>query len=330
MNIIPVFIPHAGCPNDCVFCNQRAVSGETVAPDAAQVEKYIEERLAVSKGKPQIAFYGGSFTAVEAEYMRMLLRAASRFVANGSACGIRVSTRPDAIDTEILGTLRRAGVTTIELGAQSMDEKVLEASGRGHTAQQVRRAACLIKSEGFALGLQMMTGLPFDTTEKTRFTANELCALSPDFVRIYPVVVLRGTRLYDMWQKGDYIPQSVDEAAQVCAELIEIFEKSGIPVIRAGLNPAEDLSGGDAVAGAYHPAFGEIAYSKIYLRRIREALTGTNGGSIEIYVANGCQSMAAGNKKVNKILLAQEFGLKNIKIFADNSLKKGEVRVKTV
>ena len=280
-SIVPVFVPHLGCPHRCVFCDQRRISGET-RPVGAET---VREALAAAAELPdhgtkrQLAFYGGSFTAIPEARQIELLSAAREGIERGRIDSIRLSTRPDAIDSEILERLKRYGVETIELGAQSMDEDVLLASGRGHTAEDVRRAARLVKTAGFQLILQMMTGLPGDTDEKSLFTAKELIALRPDGVRIYPTVVVRGTELHDIWRKGLYREHTVEDAVRVCAKLLPLFTEAGIPVIRLGLNPTDELSGGEAVAGAYHPALGELVRSRILRDRAEKLLAGAEPGS---------------------------------------------------
>ena len=201
-SIIPVFVPHVGCPNNCVFCNQRKISGQLKPADPGEVTETIEKALKVipDGSKAQLAFYGGSFTAIPAEQQTALLSAAHAFVERGALDSIRLSTRPDAIDDVILERLRRYGVRTIELGAQSLDDEVLRRSGRGHTAEDVFKASEMVKAYGFGLIIQMMTGLPGDTKEKAVKTAEKICSIGPDGVRIYPTVIIRDTALYDMWR----------------------------------------------------------------------------------------------------------------------------------
>ena len=205
-SIIPVFVPHLGCPHACVFCNQRRISGRERPATAEDVICAVEKAAALPHhgAKRQLAFYGGSFTAIPAEQQLPLLQAAREELRRGRIDSIRLSTRPDAIDDEILNRLEQYGVETIELGAQSMDEEVLRRSGRGHTARDVERSARLIKERGFRLILQMMTGLPGATAESDLTTAKQLAALKPDGVRVYPTVIVRDTALYDLWQAGKY------------------------------------------------------------------------------------------------------------------------------
>lgn len=318
-NIIPVFVPHLGCPNDCVFCNQRRISGSQSPATAGDVQKAIQQAAALlpTGAKRQLAFYGGSFTAIPEEQQLPLLEAAKEALDSGLIDSIRLSTRPDAIDGEILNTLRSYGVETIELGAQSMDEQVLILSGRGHTAEDVERASRLIKERRFRLILQMMTGLPGDSQEKSIETARKIISLNPDGVRIYPTVVVRDTALYDLWQAGRYTPHSVEDAVSVCARLLPMFEAAGIPVIRLGLNPTDELSGGMAAAGAYHPALGELVKSRIMLHRAERLLTGVEAGSaVTLGVHSSRISQMTGQKRCNIAYLTERFQLASLKVKA--------------
>lgn len=239
-SIIPVFVPHLGCPNDCVFCNQRRISGSLAPASPEDVRHAVES---AGEGVSQLAFYGGSFTAIPVQEQEALLAAAQPYLKSGRLSTLRLSTRPDAIDGEALARLHRYGVGTIELGAQSMDERVLALSGRGHTAQDVVEASREIKSAGFKLILQMMTGLPGSDDETDVESARRIAALEPDGVRVYPTVIVRDTVLCDLWKSGRYAEHTVEDAVRVCARILPVFEAAGIPVIRLGLNPTDDLSG---------------------------------------------------------------------------------------
>lgn len=316
-NIIPVFVPHLGCPNDCVFCNQRRISGTQSPATAGDVEKAIQEAAALHpKGaKRQLAFYGGSFTAIPETQQLPLLKAAKTALDAGLIDSIRLSTRPDAIDGEILNTLRAYGVETIELGAQSLDDEVLRLSGRGHSAADVENASRLIKERRFKLILQMMTGLPGDTAQRSIETAERIIALRPDGVRIYPTVVVRDTALYDLWQAGRYTPHSVEDAVELCARLVPMFNAAGIPIIRLGLNPTEELSGGMAAAGAYHPALGELVKSEIMYRKAAALLEDVSPGSrVKLGVAPNKISQMTGQKRRNIIRLTERFALAELKV----------------
>lgn len=326
-SVLPVFVPHLGCPHNCVFCNQRRISGETEAADARTVRELLAKAAALPDhgAKRQLAFYGGSFTAIPEERQIELLAAAQEGVERGIIASIRLSTRPDAVDETVLARLRRFTVDTVELGAQSMDDEVLRLSGRGHTAEDVRRAARLVSAGGFRLVLQMMTGLPGDTEEKSLRTAREIIDLEPDGVRIYPTVIVRDTALHELWQRGLYREHTVEDAVRLCARLLPLFEAANIPVIRLGLNPTEELSRGGAVAGAYHPALGELVRSRIMRERAEELLDGVLPGSRSVLaVQPRLLSQMLGHRRANIEALKSEFGL-NALIIEANPEIAGEI-----
>ena len=325
--ILPVFVPHLGCEHACVFCNQRRISGAQRPATAEDVKKLTARSAAFlpKGGKRQLAFYGGSFTAIPEREQEALLAAAKEAMDRGEIDAVRLSTRPDAIDETVLKRLRRFGVGTVELGAQSMDEEVLRLSGRGHTAAEVERASRLVKAAGFELVMQMMTGLPGSNDEKDVETARRIIALEPDGVRVYPTVIVKDTPLYDLWRRGAYREHTVEDAVRVCARIMPLFEAAEIPVIRLGLNPTEELSGGAAVAGAYHPALGELVKSRILLEKARAILEGTAPGSrAVITVGRGRTSQMTGQKRENLQKLMEEFALAELRI-RENSLESGEI-----
>lgn len=299
---IALFVAHIGCPNTCSFCNQHIISGEerTATPD--DVREAVKVALAHGCKGAQLAFFGGSFTAIDREYMLSLLESAKPFVDDGSISGIRISTRPDAINDEVLDILSHYGVEAIELGAQSMDDDVLLQNRRGHTAEDVRYAARLIRAHGFELGLQMMTGLYKDTDEGAFYTAKELAKLKPDTMRIYPTVILEGTELADLFRAGKYVPQTLDEAVSLCAKLLLLFEEQGIRVIRTGLHSGGNVEDG-YIAGAYHPAFKELCESEIYLQRVTDSLLSKPQGKYKIFVSSKEISKMTGQKRKNIIKL---------------------------
>ena len=331
-SIIPVFVPHLGCPNDCVFCNQRRISGAQQPATAQTVKEAVKQAAALpqSGAKRQLAFYGGSFTAIPAAEQVALLSAAKEFLDRGEIHSLRLSTRPDAIDGEILHRLREYGVETIELGAQSMNDEVLLLSGRGHTAEDVENASRQIKAAGFRLILQIMTGLPGDTDERSLETARRIAGLKPDGVRIYPTVIVRDTALYDLWRSGRYQEHTVEDAVRCCAKLLPLFEEAGIPVIRLGLNPTDELSGGAAVGGAYHPALGELVKSRVLYEKARLLLQDAAPGSAVVLAVNGAQmSQMVGQHRQNITRLCEEFGLKSLKI-TPKALDKGKIEIVSV
>lgn len=315
--IIPIFIPHLGCPNECVFCDQRRISGSPLPASGADVTALLTRAGEDGGRGAELAFYGGSFTAVDAAYQEELLGAAQPFLDDGTIASIRLSTRPDAVDADVIGRLRRFRVGTVELGAQSMDDEVLCAAGRGHTAADTVRAAGALKAAGFSLILQMMTGLPGADIEKDKETARRLIALGPDGVRIYPTVILEGTALCELWRAGRYREHTVKDAVTTCAELVPLFEEAGVPVIRLGLNPTEELSGGAAAGGAYHPALGELVRSELMRRRAAELLRDVPAGaSVVLGVAPRRVSAMTGQKRRNIAALREEFKLASLLVRA--------------
>lgn len=315
--IIPVFVPHLGCPHACVFCNQRHITGEHGQVTAQTVRDAIQKAAAFTQNDVtrQLAFYGGSFTAVPEELQLELLGAAKEALDRGEIDSIRLSTRPDAIDEDVLDRLRRFGVKTIELGAQSMSEEVLRLSKRGHSAADVESASARIQAMGFELILQMMTGLPGDTPERSLETARRIIRIRPDGVRIYPTVLVRDSELFDLWRSGLYREHTVEEAVSLCAKIVPLFQQAGIPVIRIGLNPTEELSAGAAAGGAYHPALGELVKSRILLEKAKTLLAGAQpGSSVKLGIAPQLLSQMIGQNGQNKQKLIEEFGLDSLKI----------------
>ena len=297
---VALFVPDEGCPHQCSFCNQKTISGKTKRLSVSEIDEAVKIAEEKSDGNGEIAFFGGSFTAIEKDYMISLLERAKIYIDKGLLGGIRISTRPDCIDEEILSLLRKYGVTSIELGCQSMSDEVLLCNGRGHTSECVVKSAELIREYGFELGVQMMTGLYGDSDEGAVETAEKLIALSPDTVRIYPTVVLENTRLADLYKKGEYTPQTVEEAAELCSKLLMMFHEKNIRVIRLGLHSGGNVEEG-FVAGAYHPAFREICESKIYLRKVLDIIEKENipKGNITITVNKKCVSALSGQKRIN-------------------------------
>lgn len=321
---ISIFIPHLGCPNMCSFCNQRTISHTASAPTADEVKETLSQACGnLPQGTAEIAFFGGSFTAIERSYMMSLLEAAQPFVQSGKVSGIRISTRPDCIDSEVLALLKKYGVTAIELGAQSMDNEVLAANDRGHTAEDVEKASRLIRDNGFELGLQMMTGLYKSTSEKDLQTAEKIAEIKPDTVRIYPVVILRGTQLGELFESGEYVPYSFDTAAEICADMLTLFEQEGIRVIKLGLHASETVEE-DMLGGFYHPAFREICEGILFRREIEKNTEHKN--NYTVFVAPNAVGKAAGQKRCNiEYFAAKGIG---IKIRPDGNLKNREIILK--
>ena len=311
---IPVFIPHLGCPNDCVFCNQRKIT-EHMSFDEGSVKDVIDEAVAtlLPGDDAEIAFFGGSFTGIDRELMIRLLGLGHSYIENGAVSSLRCSTRPDYIDEEILDVLKKYGVKTVELGIQSTDDTVLAKCKRGHTAKQSDMAMKMIKDEGFSLIGQMMTGLPGASPESEIQTAEDICKYA-DGARIYPIVVFKDTELAFMAEAGVYKPYRLEDLVTRTADAKEVFIKRGVPTIRVGLQANEGLTGGGEIAcGGYDGAIGERCDSLIYYRRISALLSENAKKDVVIAVPRGHISRAAGHKKENKTRLYAQFGIKNIK-----------------
>ena len=270
--IIPIFVPHLGCPNDCTFCNQRKISGQQKNVTSDDVKKTIEFYLDSFKDKDakvEVAFFGGSFTGIDAEIQENLLKAAYEFVKEKKVDSIRISTRPDYIDKEILKRLKKYKVKTIELGVQSTNDYILEKCKRGHAFADVKKASKMIRWHGFKLGHQMMVGLPESTVLDELNTARDLAKLKPKMVRIYPVLVIRGTELEKEYLNGSYEPLTIEQAVERCKELCYFFGKKKIEIIRIGLQSTETISDpskekSEVVAGPYHETFRGLVESSIY------------------------------------------------------------------
>jgi len=321
---LAVFVPHAGCPHACSFCDQRRISGATHVPDAAKVREVCESFIKSRRPDTvaEIAFFGGSFTAIPRDITDALLAAAYLYVQSGDFTGIRVSTRPDAMSEEIVDNLKNYGVTVVELGAQSMDDAVLEANMRGHTADDVRTAAMTVRAAGLKLGLQMMTGLYHSDDAADIYTARELAALSPDMVRVYPTVVVEGTRLAQLYRQGEYSPPTLDGAVSLCAGLLREFEiERGIPVIRMGLHADSSLES-NIIAGPWHPAFRELCEGVLF-REMAEKLLRTAGRDVVLVVNPSDMSKLIGQRRCNIAYFAER-GY-NIKIEQDSVCERGRI-----
>lgn len=306
---VALFVVHKGCPHMCSFCNQRSISGSskdiTAADVHAAVKTAIESLTEKEAAGGEIAFFGGSFTMIEREYMLSLLEAAYEYVGKGIFKGIRISTRPDGISREICDILKKYGVTAVELGAQSLDDRVLELNERGHTAEQVCDAGRMLKEYGFELGLQMMTGLYGSEDSDSVETAEKIIALAPETVRIYPTVVIKGTKLHDLMQSGAFEPKGIAETVDLCARLIPMFENAGIKVIRVGLHSGGGVNESYA-GGAYHPALRELCEGRIYYNNAFGKLEKLPQGSYILNVSPKEISKMTGQKKENLIRLREK------------------------
>ncbi len=297
---IAFFVPHEGCPHSCSFCDQRNISGQRAPLTPEDIIRTLEviDPKTLVPDMTELAFFGGSFTCIGKERMAAYLEAANKFSDRRLFGGIRISTRPDAVSDEILRMLKDYGVTSIELGAQSTDETVLAFNERGHTARDISQSSETIKKHGFSLGLQMMTGLYKSSPAADIKTGEDIIALQPDTVRIYPTVVLEKTRLEELYKSGAYVPQTLKEAVELCAKLLRMFYDGGITVIRTGLHSGGGVNEG-YVAGPYHPAFGELCESEIYLEEAQKKLCGYKKGEYILIVGESEKSKMTGQKKTN-------------------------------
>lgn len=331
--IIPVFIPHAGCPHRCVFCNQKAIAGDAAGTiSISAVQKQIRQYLTYRKKKHrrvQISFYGGNFLGLPRETIRSLLEEACGFIAPGQAQSIRFSTRPDTISPEKLELLSHYPVRTIEIGVQSMDDRVLAESERGHSAKDTEHAVGMLKDTSYEIGLQMMVGLPSDDRASTWATARKIAAMAPDFVRIYPAVVLENSRLAQWHADGKFTPLTTEEAVQRVKKIYRLFQRLSIAVVRMGLQASEVLDAGSVLAGPYHPAFGHLVLSSIWLDRASALLAGqkTAGGSAVFRVRPENISRLRGQHNHNIQKLRQGFQLKTIAVIADEKMAEDALRI---
>lgn len=269
---IPVFIPELACPNQCIYCNQRHISGQLEPVSTAQVRDIIDRHLKSFKYpcEVELAFFGGSFTGLKISEQEEYLATVQPYIKQGTISSIRLSTRPDYIDSEILNLLKQYKVKTIELGAQSLCDEVLQYCERGHSVRDVELSSAMIKSKGFSLGLQMMVGLPLDTPERSKQTALKIVELGADNTRIYPTLVIKHTKLAELYEARMYKPLSLTEAVEHTAEIYKIFTANGINILRVGLHPSEGLiSGTELVAGPFHVSFRELVLSRIWLERLQ-------------------------------------------------------------
>lgn len=325
--IIPVFLPHAGCPYQCIFCNQYAITGIkktnfTTRNLCSQIEAFLDNNSG-QRRPVQIAFYGGNFLGINEEYIRPLLAEAARFVEDGVAHSIRFSTRPDTINRKSLDMIKDFPVSTIELGAQSLNDQVLAISRRGHTSMDTEKAVHLLKDHGYEIGIQIMVGLPGDDREKLMKTAQGVTELKPDVVRIYPTVVLTGSPLAKWYQTGKYAPLSLEEGVTLVKHLYLLFKKKNIRVIRMGLQASEEfIEDSSILAGPYHPAFGHLVHSEIFLDHAISALESTEvhdkGIIIRVHPKNISKMRGLKNENIRK--LQARFRVKSVDIIPDATI----------
>lgn len=308
---IPIFIPELACPFQCVFCNQEKISGKQHIPDEKEIEQTIRTHLSSFKRKDrvvEVGFFGGSFTGIPNKDQEHYLGIVQPFIDRGEIMGIRLSTRPDYISEEILNVLKKYRVTSIELGAQSMDEEVLKKSFRGHTEKQTKHAAQLILKNGFQLGLQMMIGLPGDTLEKSINTAKRIIECGASNTRIYPAVVIKGTAMHTWYLNGKYTPLSMEEAIQWTAQILPLFEEAEVKVLRVGLHPSEGLlSGHELVTGPFHQSFKELVLTKIWRQQLQPLIENKEAKNLKVFVSPKELNYAIGYGATNKKMLQERF-----------------------
>lgn len=325
--VIPIFIPHQGCPQQCLFCNQVSISGTRLRQenDAAVVRETVTKWLGFSQNhsEVQVAFYGGSFTCLPKKRQKMYLDAVQSFLEKGEVTSIRLSTRPDCMDDEICEFLLAHGVKTVELGVQSLDNYVLMASERGHSREDSLQAIRILQERGMELGIQLMPGLPYEGTLSFLATLNRVIECKPDFVRLYPTLVIKGSGLALEYNKGRYRPMSMNRAIALCCLAKERLELAGIQIMRMGLQPSETLEE-ELVAGPYHPSFGELVAARHWFRRVRPLLAGCPPEKqVHIQISNRDISAFVGPKRAN-IKRLQLLGLeKRLKLTTENTLKRG-------
>jgi len=307
---IPIFIPHLACPFTCVFCNQKHISGIQEPLHVSQVVNKIEQTLSTidtTCSVVEVAFFGGSFTCLEIDEQKKYLQVVKPYLDSGKIKSVRLSTRPDFINDEILSFLKTMRVETIELGVQSMDNEVLSLSGRGHTAEDVVKACELIKSYGLKLGMQMMIGLPGDTKKKSLLTAKKILALKPDCVRIYPTLVIKDTVLEKLYKDRVYEALSVENAAIWTMPVLKLFIENHIDVIKVGLHPSEEFDNGySLIAGPYHSSFRTIVMTHIWNNEFRN-INETTQRDITITVPSNEYNNAIGYKAYNRNQLKDKF-----------------------
>ena len=337
--IIPIFIPHLGCPNDCTFCNQKSISGQSKMPTKEEVKKKIEtdvKNFKDEKASVEVAFFGGSFTGIEREKQEEYLSVAYEYIQAKKVDSIRISTRPDYIDKEILKMLKKYKVKTIELGVQSTNDYILRRCKRGHTFQDVKKASRLIRWHGLKLGHQVMVGLPESNKLDEIRCAKQIVKLKPSMVRIYPVLVIKGTELAKEYGAGEYQPLTIGQAVERCKEMLYIFNKHKIEVIRIGLQNTEEIAdpkekNSQVVAGPYHPAFGQLVNDSIWYDSIVDKIKKVNAKVKEVNVKVNFADMnnVIGHQKEN-LKKWKEIYEVDVNVVPDETIKQGKSELEIV
>ena len=337
--IIPIFVPHLGCPNNCTFCNQKRISGQTKMVTAQDVKDTIDfflKHFRVDYKYVEVAFFGGSFTAIDEKTQVELLEAVQEYIQNKKVNSIRISTRPDCIDKEILKRMKKYHVKTIELGVQSTNNYILKRCKRGHTYEDTKKASKLIRRYGFILGHQMMVGLPESTKQDEINTAKELIRLKPKIVRIYPVLVIKDTELADEYERGDYTPLTVGQAVERCKEIVDLFNRNKINVIRVGLQNTEEITDpgtekSSVIAGPYHPAFRQLVESSMWYDSIVNKIKKVNAKVKKVkIIANDVNvNNIIGHKKENIEKLKDVYDVEVV-IEKSEEIKPGKFKIEIV
>ncbi|MCD6298601.1 MAG: radical SAM protein, partial [Deltaproteobacteria bacterium] len=326
-----------GCPHRCVFCEQEKITSQHKFPvNGRHVEKILDTAVRSrdfdKRRRPEVAFFGGTFTRLSKERIKTLLGAVAPYIKRGLFESIRVSTRPDALDKERLDLMKAYGVFTVELGAQSMDDRVLSLSNRGHTVEDTVKGVQALREYGFRVGIQLMPGLPGDSNDCFRSTITKVIRLHPDMVRLYPALVIRGTELVRWYSEGRYLPLSLEEAVEICIEGCMRLESEDIPVIRIGLMSSPTLlEEGQIVAGPWHTAFGFLVRSGIHLKKIASCLPGQGEMSlIRIYAPKREVNLVRGYKNKGIKWIEQRTGARVVGVESDDSIAPGRVRIENI
>ena len=333
--IIPIFVPHLGCPNDCTFCNQKKISGQKKNISSKDVKDIIEYYLSNFKEperKIEVAFFGGSFTGIDKSIQEELLSAANDYITSGKIDSIRISTRPDYINKDILDLLKKYNVQTIELGVQSANNYILDKCRRGHSFEDVKKASKLIRKYKFKLGHQMMVGLPESTQKDEMETARKLIKLHPAMVRIYPVLVIKDTKLADDYLSGEYKPNTLEQAVETSAILLQMFKKNKIDVIRIGLQNTDEIcnpenENSQVVAGPYHPAFRQLVESRICYDEFSKKIRKLNNRVkvVKVLVNGNSINNFVGHKRENIKRIKELYDV-DIIVERDDTVKDFELR----
>lgn len=321
--LLPFFLPMLGCPHRCVYCDQWAVSGKASAPTADEVRRALDGFS--PDPEAELAYYGGSFTCLPRREQEAWLRLTAPYIEGGVIGGVRISTRPDAVDDETCAFLRELGVTTVELGVQSFDDEVLRQSGRGCGGESARAACAAVRKAGIRLGVQLMTGLPGDRPELDRSSMKQALETGAQLLRIYPTLVIAGTELARLYAAGEYAPQSLEEAVCLCADMLEMAEAAGVPVQRLGLNPGPELER-SLIAGPYHPAFGGLVREEVCFRKASALLEAAGAAErpCRLLCAENDLARLIGQKRAGLTRLSARFP--GLTVAADPTLAAGQMR----